>query len=727
MLIEVIRKPDKYLKYKFAFIVALIGTLCIATVFCRYMLDRAKNAQKNSILENAAAYASLMDERISVDLYGFLDLNINPELESSTLDDFFYDKLSVTATKGFSSIRDSAAECVEMADNLDGLILYRTSDNTLLSTLSDYYYLAKINPAYPYLMSAIAQVNGDKPSFVYSSSGSLLYYYPITYETAEDDDTSSHVSDCVIAILRKSEDFLGVNLSPSSALATFAVLREGLVLSIEGYNLLSKSIVATAAGLARSAPLIYTYSDENLPEYYFYVIPSQASELEYCYYEPVLTGWPLFQKAFSAWSLFLLLLLLAAALLFLILIIAASPGRTAKKDDTAAEGTEKSALPSPREESQFGTLPNYSGIIIDYHYRGSNSMTPELLALIDQTVRENFSFNKISYQVSSQSYADCLEYQINYTNYNLRVFCDSLKMNLFNSVQECAVNIFYSTAVSTYQEMEDDLFYLHKRLYYSLVVGYGIRLSIQQIQAFEKNTEVLDTNVTSTIQNFLRTGAYEDFYAYLNHYKEITTVYSHSYNFMTWYSFSERYRFAEEAFTTVKLFFQENSFSHPIAHTTCNSVLRANPGFGNLCAYLISCVQEYQKENQHMLSDRNKQIMTTIYKFIDEDLAGASLSTIARKMQMTDSHLSRVFKKNTGFNFSEYLTERRLEEAARLLVQDTKLKVADISEALGYGNPTYFLSRFKARYGVSPSAYRKAHIMEQAGTSAPEDESGENT
>ena len=727
MLTDVIRKPDRYLKYKSAFMIALIGTLCIMTVFCHYMLSRAKNAQKNSIQENAAAYSSLMDERISVDLYGFLELNINPELESSALDDFFYDRASVNVSRGFSAVRKSAAECVEMADNLDGLILYRTSDNILLSTLSDYHYLAKINPAYPYLMSVIAQVNGDKPSFVYTSSGSLLYYYPIAYEETSAGNTSSHVSDCVIAILHRPEDFLEVNMSPSSSLATFAVLREGQVLSIEGYNPLSQNLVATAAGLARSTSLIYTYSDENLPEYYFYIIPSQTSELEYCYYEPVLTGWPLFQKAFSSWSLILLLLLLATALLFFILITT-PPTKTHNKDNTDAEGTNESAsLSPPIEENQFGTLPKYSGIIIDYRSRGSNPTTPETLALIDRTVRENFSFNKISYQASPQSYADCLEYHINYTNYNLRVFCDSLKMNLFNSVQECDINIFYGTAVSTYKEMEDELFYLRKHLYYSLITGYRIRLSIKQIQAFEENTEALDPDVTSTIQNFLRTGAYEDFYAYLNHYKEITAIYSHTYNFMTWYSYTERYRFAEEAFTTVKLFFQENSFSHPIVHATCNSVLQANPGFGNLCSYLISCVQEYQKENQHVLSDRNKQIMNTIYKFIDEDLANANLSTIARKMQMTDSHLSRVFKKNTGFNFSEYLTERRLEEAARLLVQETKLKVADISESLGYGNPTYFLSRFKAKYGMSPSAYRKAHLMEQAGASAPEDESGENT
>lgn len=697
-------KPNKSVRgSRTLYIAALAGTLLAAGAFVCFLLGGVRTAQRNSITENAFAYSSLMDEKISVDLHGFLELNLDPALDPSTLGDFFHPPY----TGKFADVRESAAECVEMAESLDDLILYRTSDNTLLSTMSDYHYLAKINPAYPYLMSALSQAKGDTPSFVYAPNGSILYYYPIPHGT-DDEEASGHVSDCVIAVLHKSEDFLGVDISPSP-LATFAVLREGQVLSIEGYNALSQKLVASVAGLAKSSPSVYTYTDANMPDYYFYIVHSQASELEYCYYEPVLTGLALVQNAFSPWQLLILVVLLLAAGAFGVLILVSSPKKPSEKPG------EPEAVPH-QEENVFGTLLNYSGIIIDYFNRNGKPTTPETLKLVNQIICDNFAFNKISYQASPQHFADCLEYYINYNNYNMRVFCDSLKMNLYNDVPEYSINIYYSSAVATQQEMEDDLFYLRKHLHYSLVLGYGSRLSIQQIESFEKNTEVLDPNVSSVIQGFLRTGAYEDLYAYLNHYKDIVRVYAHSYNFMTWYSFSERYRFAEEAFTTVKLFFQENGFVHPIAHATCNSVLRAKPGFGNLCEYLISCVQDYQQENQHTLSDHSKQLMNAIYKFIDEDLAGANLSSIARKMQMTDSHLSRMFKKNTGFNFSEYLSERRLEEAAKLLLQDTKLKVADVSDTLGYGNPTYFLSRFKAKYGLSPSAYRKAHLMDRTQT-----------
>lgn len=703
---SIFKKPGYF------YIPVFLGLLVVLFLFFRHSLNSARSAQKVSIAENAVAYSALMDERISVDLYNYIDMNLNPALETSALNAFFHNDVpGVSVT--YPQVRENAAECVEMAKNLDGLILYRTSDNILLSTLSDYHYLAKINPAYPYLMNAIAQVNGDEPSFVYSSDGSVLYYFPVS-STRKGAGDSGSVNDCIIAILHKSEDFLGVDISPSSSLATFAVMKDGQVLSTEGYNALSQKLVSSIAGLAQSASSVYTYTDPNLPDYYFYIITSQVSELDYCYYEPALTGWPLLLSAFPISRFIALIILLTAAIIFGVLsVLFLLKARQSEKGPAAPALREADSGETDLMKSSFGSFPHYSGIIIECYCQNGEFKDSDIPDMFDQLIRDNLSFNKIAWQFSRQHDPNCLQYHLNYVNYNMRVLCDSLKMNLYNAVPEHPFNIYYSLEVNSFQEMERDLLYLHQHLHYSLVLGYKVRLSIQQIQTFEKNTEVLDINITGTIQNFLRTGAYDDFYAYLNHYKDITTVYPHPYSFMTWYSFSERYRFLEEAFAAVKQFFLENSFTHPVLQTTCNSVLKANPGFSNLCEYLISCVKDYQKENQHVLSDRSEQIMNTVYKFIEEDLAGANLSSIARKMQMTDSHLSRVFKKNTGFNFSEYLSEKRLEKAVELLL-DTKLKVADISEMVGYGTPTYFLARFKAKYGVSPSAYRKAHILEQS-------------
>lgn len=544
------------------------------------------------------------------------------------------------------------------------------------------------------------------------------------------------------------KDFFNGEFPFASSLSTFAVLKDGLVLSTEGYSPLSWKLVATVSEFARTAssaantPLeaVYTYRDLSLPDYYFYYIPSQADGLSYCYYEPALTGWSLFRESFcNIWGI-ILLLLLTAILSASFPLIAASknkaehqaaaltvlrknnrPNKESRKKSVKEfeeqqnpkreiEENSKSENESSEESDIFGSRPYFSGIIIDYHNMKGNSVSPDILELFDRIIRENLSVNKILFQLSSQRGSDCLQYYMNYNNYNLRVLCDSLKMNLYNAAPEYAINIFYSDAVSTRQEMENELLYLHQQLRYSLLLGYDFRLSIRQIRSFEASQEKMDAGVASTIQNHLRTRAYEDLYGYLRRYRDTCTHFARPGNIR--YSFSEMYRFAEESFSAVKLFFQENAFSHPMVQSTCSTVLRANPGFGHFCDYLISCIRSYQQENQHVLSSRNEQIMNSIYTYIEQDLADANLNSIARKMQMTDSHLSRVFKKNTGTNFSEYLSDRKLEEAAKLLVQDNKIKVADIADMLGYGNPTYFLSRFKAKYGVSPTAYRKTHMTD---------------
>ena len=707
--------------------ILLAGLVLSMAASCCLAISSVKNTQKKSVRENATAYAGIMDERISVDLQGFMELNLGLSEEPSAMADFFYNRFNDRSADFLSEVRADMSENVLLLQNLNGLILYRSYDNTLLSTLNDHYFLTKLNPAYPYLMDSVAQADGNTPSFIHSADGSLLYYYPIsagmTQEETEllDSFSRGQISDCIIAVLHQSEDFLNVQLPMASSLSTFVVLKGGHVLSTEGYGPLSSKLVAAISEIAGSEDAVYTYTDLNLPDYYFYTVASQVSELNYCYYEPALTGWPLLQKAFfSPWGL-LLLLLLSGALLLCVLLYDAQThaGSIHNHGGHSPSGSEKPEenrvvdITVPYENADtFGSRPYFGGIIIDYHNMNGGTISPEILELFDSIICENLSVNKILYQFSSQRNSDCLQYYMNFNNYNLRVLSDSLKMNLYNAAPDYAINIFYTRAVSSYQKMEKDLLYLHQHLRYSLIIGYGHRLSLEQIRAFEESTAKLDDNVAGTIQNHLRTKAYENLYGYLKHCRD-SIMYSLRPSRSTLYSFSEIYRFAEEAFSAVKIFFQENAFSHPMVQSTCISILRSNPGFGRLCDYLISAIQDYQQENEHVLSSRNEQIMNSIYTYIEQDLSGANLNSIARKMQMTDSHLSRVFKKNTGTNFSEYLSDRKLEEAARLLLQDSKIKVADIADMLGYGNPTYFLSRFKAKYGISPSAYRKEHLLNQ--------------
>lgn len=83
-----------------------------------------------------------------------------------------------------------------------------------------------------------------------------------------------------------------------------------------------------------------------------------------------------------------------------------------------------------------------------------------------------------------------------------------------------------------------------------------------------------------------------------------------------------------------------------------------------------------------------------------------SLADVADSVYMNPSYFSRFFKKETGKNFSEYLTDVRLDAAKRLL-QQGEHNVNEIAEITGFGSGKYFSKIFRERTGLSPTEYRR--------------------
>ena len=83
-----------------------------------------------------------------------------------------------------------------------------------------------------------------------------------------------------------------------------------------------------------------------------------------------------------------------------------------------------------------------------------------------------------------------------------------------------------------------------------------------------------------------------------------------------------------------------------------------------------------------------------------------SVSSVARSLGVSDGHLSHVFKKETSYTLSAYLTNYRMHKATELL-RDCRVKVYEVAESVGYRDITYFSSAFKKSVGMSPSEYQK--------------------
>jgi AraC family transcriptional activator of pobA len=84
-----------------------------------------------------------------------------------------------------------------------------------------------------------------------------------------------------------------------------------------------------------------------------------------------------------------------------------------------------------------------------------------------------------------------------------------------------------------------------------------------------------------------------------------------------------------------------------------------------------------------------------------------SLRDVAAAVGLTTGHLTTVVGRRTGRTVQQWITERRMREARRLLA-DTDLAVGEIARRVGYREAGYFVRRFRAEHGVPPAAWRRA-------------------
>ncbi len=84
-----------------------------------------------------------------------------------------------------------------------------------------------------------------------------------------------------------------------------------------------------------------------------------------------------------------------------------------------------------------------------------------------------------------------------------------------------------------------------------------------------------------------------------------------------------------------------------------------------------------------------------------------SLRDVADAVGLTPGHLTTVVGRHTGRTVQQWITERRMREARRLLA-DTDLAVAEIARRVGYREAGYFVRRFRTAHAVTPAAWRRA-------------------
>ena len=108
-------------------------------------------------------------------------------------------------------------------------------------------------------------------------------------------------------------------------------------------------------------------------------------------------------------------------------------------------------------------------------------------------------------------------------------------------------------------------------------------------------------------------------------------------------------------------------------------------------------------------SQREMRPITEAKRYIQQHYREAlRLEDVSSAVGFNATYFSTLFKKETGQNFTDYLTELRIGKARELLSGD-KVSVQDVAEMVGYSDLKYFSRLFKKSTGVSPSDYKKLY------------------
>jgi AraC-like DNA-binding protein len=115
---------------------------------------------------------------------------------------------------------------------------------------------------------------------------------------------------------------------------------------------------------------------------------------------------------------------------------------------------------------------------------------------------------------------------------------------------------------------------------------------------------------------------------------------------------------------------------------------------------MLQVLSEKSETTYVKIADR---LVRSIQEKYDQEI---TLESCAQELNYHPVYLSRVFKREIGMTFSEYLSEYRMR-MAKVMLETTDKKIAEIGEQLQYKNISAFIRSFRKLYDMTPGQYRE--------------------
>ena len=118
----------------------------------------------------------------------------------------------------------------------------------------------------------------------------------------------------------------------------------------------------------------------------------------------------------------------------------------------------------------------------------------------------------------------------------------------------------------------------------------------------------------------------------------------------------------------------------------------------------------YDKQNESCSTNKSySKLIQKCMNYIYHNLHGTiRISDLADHVKRNKSHLSRVFKEETGLTIQNYITQKKIQEAKGML-KYTDFTCSEIALNLGFSSQSHFTKVFKVQTGVTPKVYKGKH------------------
>ncbi|MCF0133739.1 MAG: response regulator [Blautia sp.] len=116
------------------------------------------------------------------------------------------------------------------------------------------------------------------------------------------------------------------------------------------------------------------------------------------------------------------------------------------------------------------------------------------------------------------------------------------------------------------------------------------------------------------------------------------------------------------------------------------------------------CMQVYNKQEK-----QSESVVEKAMTYIKNNFGGdISLDDVSKEVNVSPYYFSKLFKKEAGENFIEYLTKLRIEQAKEMLM-NPEISIKEIGMSCGYADPNYFSRIFKKQTDMTPREYREKY------------------